>query len=260
MRTSPIFHDPTAFQAYIDRRAVPNPPGRTVPCSPLVRSSLRILVAEPDPASAEPLITGLRRHGHRAEVVRTGDKALAEHQSADLVLLDLELPDVDGLDVCRGIRAVSDVPIITITARAEEIDCVLGLQAGSDDYLVKPYGFRELMARIDAVMRRVRPAAARDRVIAHGSLRIDAGCREVRLGERVVSLTRKEFDLLLLLASQPANVVSRQQIMAQIWQDVWTESTRTIDTHVSSLRSKLGSGSWIVTVRGVGFQLGSAPD
>jgi DNA-binding response OmpR family regulator len=228
--------------------------------TPLVRPSLRILVAEPDPVSAEPLIRGLRRHGHRAEVVHTGDKALVEYQSADLLLLDLELPDVDGLEICRGIRAVSDVPIITISARAEEIDCVLGLQAGSDDYLVKPYGFRELMARIDAVMRRARPQAARDRVIAHGPLRIDAGCREVRVGERVVGVTRKEFDLLHLLASQASNVVSRQQIMSQIWQDVWSESTRTIDTHVSSLRSKLGSGSWIITVRGVGFQLGAAPE
>ena len=260
MRTSPIFIDHTVIQTHTDPKAVPNPPRRPVPCSPLVRQSLRILVAEPDPACAEPLIRNLRRHGHRAEVVRTGDKALLEHQYADLVLLDLELPDVDGLDVCRGIRAVSDVPIITVTARSAEIDRVLGLQAGSDDYLVKPYGFRELMARIDAVMRRVRPAAARERVIAHGSLRIDAGCREVRVGERVVGVTRKEFDLLHLLASQPSTVVSRQQIMSQIWQDVWSESTRTIDTHVSSLRSKLGSGSWIVTVRGVGFQLGTAPE
>ncbi|ACU72444.1 two component transcriptional regulator, winged helix family [Catenulispora acidiphila DSM 44928] len=254
-------HDRTILPTHPARRAVPDPPGRApVLYSSLVRPALRILVAEPDPDSAEQLLRKLRRQGHRAEVVHTGDKALIEFPSADLVLLDLELPDVDGLEICRGIRAVSDVAIITVSERAEEIDCVLGLQAGSDDYLVKPYGFRELMARIDAVMRRIRPGAVRDRVIAHGRLLIDAGCREVRIGGQVVGVTRKEFDLLLLLASQPGTVISRQQIMSQIWQDVWSESTRTIDTHVSSLRSKLGSGSWIVTVRGVGFQLGTAPD
>ena len=202
------------------------------------------------------MLRGLCWHGHRAEAVRTGDKALVEYRFADLVLLDLDLPDVDGLDICHGIRAASDVPIITITARADEVDRVLGLQAGSDDYLVKPYGFRELMARIEAVMRRARPSAVLDRVIEHGPLHIDTLSREVRMRDRVVPVTRKEFDLLYLLASQPRTVVPRQQIMSQIWQDVWSESTRTIDTHVSSLRSKLGCGSWIVTVRGVGFQLG----
>src|SRR4051794_40789902 len=130
MRIPPARQDETVPPPHAGRRAVPNPPGRpALPCSPLVRATLRILVAEPDPVAAEPLVKGLRRHGHQAEVVHTGDKALIEYQSADLVLLDLELPDVDGLDICRGIRAVSDVPIIAITARATEIDCVLGLQA-----------------------------------------------------------------------------------------------------------------------------------
>lgn len=222
---------------------------------------LAILLVEPDTAHAEPLAHQLHRHGHRVTTVRTGAKALADHHFADLVLLDPELPDVDdGLMICRAIRAVSDVPIITVTARADEADRVLGLQSGSDDYLVKPYGFRELMARIDAVMRRSKPTPAAERVTDHGPLHIDTQSRAVLLDDRGIALTRKEFELLHLLASQPAAVISREQIMAQIWQDTWLGSTRTIDTHISSLRSKLGSKTWIITVRGVGFQLGHAPD
>ncbi|WP_093798148.1 response regulator transcription factor [Streptomyces sp. Wb2n-11] len=220
------------------------------------REAVRVLVVENEPRAAEALVQGLRRHGYRAESVATGAKALQVHRSSDLVLLDLELPDLDGLEICRSIRATCDTPIIVVTARDTELDRVLGLQAGSDDYLAKPYGFRELMARMEAVMRRARPQQPVEQVITRGSLRIDARTREVRLDGRHVEVTRKEFDLLHLLASQPEAVISRRQLMVQVWDDSWSRPGRTIDTHVSSLRNKLGSSSWIVTVRGVGFRLG----
>lgn len=218
---------------------------------------MRVLVVEVDTVAAESLTYGLRRQGFDAHSVDTGTHALNNHHRADLVLLDLDLPDLDGLEVCRGIRETSDTPIITLTARGSELDRVLGLQAGSDDYLVKPYGFRELLARIEAVMRRARPQPPpAQEVVAHGSLRIESGTRQVCLDGRPVSVTRKEFDLLHLLASQPDTVISRKQIMSEVWGTELTKFSRTIDTHVSSLRNKLGASTWITTVRGVGFRLG----
>ncbi|MFH8839595.1 response regulator transcription factor [Streptomyces sp. NPDC017868] len=216
----------------------------------------RILLVEGDASTACALEEGLRRHGHEVAAVERGSAALAAHEGVDLVLMELELPDLDGLEVCKAIRAVSCVPLIVVTARGSELDRVLGLQAGADDYLVKPYGFRELMARIDAVMRRVRVQGGQGRVIDHGPLHIDVNSREVRLNGRDVELTRKEFDLLCLLASHPDTVISRKRLLQQVWGDSW--SRRTVDTHVSSLRRKLGGSGWVVTVRGVGFRLGHA--
>lgn len=214
----------------------------------------RVLVVENDGDHAETLVKGLRRHGHDVRRVETGMAALYEYDTVDIVLLDLELPDLDGLEVCRRVRSAGTTPVIAVTARGTELDRVLGLQAGADDYLVKPYGFRELLARMDAVMRRVQAHAATPPVISHGALRIDAAARQVSVHGRRVEVTRKEFDLLYLLASQPDTVIPRKRIMREVWGDVW--SRRTIDTHVSSLRNKLGGSDWILTVRGIGFQLG----
>ncbi|MEU6055329.1 response regulator transcription factor [Streptomyces xanthochromogenes] len=218
--------------------------------------SWRVLVVESDTCDADALIRGLRRHGHDVAGSDTGAKALRSYQDVDLVLLDLELPDLDGLEVCKEIRSACDVPIIAVTARSTELDCVLALQAGADDYLVKPYGFRELMARMDAVMRRSRSQSPAPQAIAHGRLLIDAGTREVHLDSRRIEVTRKEFDLLYHLATHPDTVVSRKELMQRVWGDTW--SRRTVDTHVSSLRSKLGASGWIITVRGVGFRFGHA--
>lgn len=241
--------------------ALPFPrPREATACAPQHRGTglraLNILVIESETASAGALIHSLMRQGHSAEHANTGSEALRVHHRADLVLLDLDLPDLDGLEVCRGIRATSDTPIITVTARGSELDRVLGLQAGSDDYLVKPYGFRELLARMEAVMRRSAPRADTPQTLTHGPLHIDATTRAVTLHGAPVELTRKEFDLLHLLAAHPGSIVSRRQLMAQIWGDTWPQRGRTVDTHVSSLRGKLGSSSWIITTRGVGFRLG----
>ncbi|MEV7415166.1 response regulator transcription factor [Streptomyces sp. NPDC089919] len=221
-----------------------------------VPAGRRILVVDGEADMADSLVTQLRRHGHESIGVKRGSAALQAYEDVDLVLLDLELPDLDGLEVCRAIRAVSRVPVIIVTARQSELDCVLGLQAGADDYVTKPYGLRELMARIEAVMRRAQwqPAAAQE--IRHGRLHIDVSSREVTVGGEEVALTRKEFDLLCLLASHPDAVVPRKQLLQQVWGNSW--SRRTVDTHVSSLRGKLGDSAWVITIRGVGFKLGMA--
>ncbi|MFD9339775.1 response regulator transcription factor [Streptomyces sp. NPDC060028] len=216
---------------------------------------LRILVVDGAADGTDPLVERLRRQGHEPVCAQKGAAALRVHEDVDLVLLDLDLPDLDGLEVCRVIRSTSRVPVIIVTSRGSELDCVLGLQAGADDYVVRPYGFRELMARIEAVMRRSQwqPATATT-AVEHGPLRIDVNSREVTLAGDEVRLTRKEFDLLLLLASHPETVVSRKRLLQQVWGDSW--SRRTVDTHVSSLRGKLGANSWIITIRGVGFKIG----
>lgn len=250
--------DPHIRASRVPRPRTASPAAPAPLPQPRPGDALRVLVIESDIRAAESLTQGLRRHGYETETVGTGSKALQAYRGADLVLLDLELPDLDGLEVCRAIRLASDIPLIAVTARASELDRVLGLQAGADDYVVKPYGFRELMARIEAVMRRVRPEAPAAQVITSGPLTIDAGTREIRLDGRPVEVTRKEFDLLHLLASRPEKVVSRKQLMTQVWDDSWSRPGRTIDTHVSSLRGKLGSASWIITVRGVGFRFGHA--
>jgi DNA-binding response OmpR family regulator len=228
------------------------PPLGSTPNSP---ATWRVLVVENNVNDLEALAKGLRRHGHEVNGVKTGGAALQVYQDADIVLLDLELTDLDGLEVCRVIRTAGDIPVIAVTARGTELERVLGLQAGADDYVVKPYGFRELMARMDAVMRRVRPQPHTAQVVSHGPLRIDASSREVSLAGRSIDMTRKEFDLLYLLASHPDTVIPRRRIMQQVWGDSW--SRRTVDTHVSSLRNKLGGSDWIITVRGVGFRIGT---
>ncbi|MER8013039.1 response regulator transcription factor [Streptomyces griseoluteus] len=216
----------------------------------------QVLVVESEQGAAESLVQELRRHGYPAESVSTGAAALREYQGVDLILLDLDLPDLDGLEVCRRIRAANDVPIITVTARSSELDCVLGLQAGSDDYVVKPFGLRELMARMEAVLRRARRRRPAGPVVTYGPLHLDSGKRQLLLEGRLVDLTPKEFDLLYQLVSQPDVTLSRRQLMSEVWDDDWSHRGRTIDTHVSSIRGKLGSSSWIVTVRGIGFRLG----
>ena len=213
----------------------------------------RVLVVGKELTEAS-LVMSLRRRGHDVTTVHTGNDAIVSHDDHDMVLLDLELPDLDGLDVCRAIRRRSDVALIALTAQPSELDCVLGLQAGADDFVGKPYGDRELLARIEAVMRRARSRMVAADVVSHGLLRIDPSTREVSVARSVVEVTRKEFDLLYILASNPGKIIPRKQLIQQVWGDSW--SRRTIDTHISSLRAKLGASSWIITVRGIGFRIG----
>jgi DNA-binding response OmpR family regulator len=214
---------------------------------------MRVLIVEDEGPIAEPLAEGLRREGFEVEWAATGGAAL-EAGEPDVVLLDLRLPDMDGLDVCRTIRARSDVPIIIVTARGDEPDRVVGLELGADDYVVKPFGLRELIARIRAVTRRGRTAAA-DGSVQVGELEVDSRARRVRLGGRELDLTPKEFDVLAMLARDPGAVVSRRSLLDEVWETSWYGSTRTIDVHIAALRRKLGDAGWIETVRGVGFRL-----
>lgn len=216
--------------------------------------SVQILVVEDEDAIADPLVNGLRREGYDVSRVATGEEALAA-ASTDLVLLDLRLPDIDGLDVCRSLRERSRVPIIVLTARGEEADRVVGLELGADDYVVKPYGLRELIARIRAVMRRSASLASDDGPLCVGALEVDERARRATLDGCELELTPKEFDLLATLARDPGAAVSRQHLLAEVWQTTWYGSAKTIDVHVAALRKKLGDPGWIETVRGVGFRL-----
>ena len=223
-----------------------------------------VLIIEDDDTIAEPLAKGLAREGYDVERLDHGEPALARLQditnpAPDVVLLDLGLPDVDGFDLCSRLRAVSDVPIIVVTARGEEVDRVVGLELGADDYIVKPFGFRELVARMRAVSRRLQPRAVDGASIRVGDLTIDGRTRRVTLAGEEILLTPKEFDLLAVLAEDPGAVCSRARILEEVWDPHWYGPTKTLDVHVASLRKKLGDPGWIETVRGVGFRLG-VPD
>ena len=229
------------------------PTARPAQCQAVV---MRLLVVEDDPTIAGPLCTGLRREGFVVDHVATGAEAIAA-ESADLVLLDLGLPDLDGRVVCREIRTVSNVPIIVITARSEEIDRVALLEIGADDYVVKPIGFRELVARIGAVLRRTAATATpvdAPPAIDIGGLCIDTRTHQVVLGTEPLTLTPKEYDLLEYLARDVGAVRTRDEIIHDVWDENWWGSTKTLDVHIASLRKKIGAER-IVTIRSVGFVL-----
>lgn len=217
-----------------------------------------VLLVEDDEAIAQPLVKGLEREGFTVRWVATGGAAV-EAAEPDVVLLDLGLPDMDGYEVCRRLRAKSDVPIVFLTARSDEVDRVVGLELGGDDYVVKPFGFRELVARIRAVTRRRAPggssAASASTASTVGSLEVDRRTRSVTVAGEAVELTPKEFELVALLAQDPGAVFPRQQIMERVWGHPWYGPTKTLDVHVASIRKKLGDPNWIETVRGVGFKL-----
>ena len=222
---------------------------------------MRLLVVEDDPSISQPLCSGLIREGFEIELASTGGEALAA-ASADLVLLDLGLPDLDGRAVCRELRGRSSVPIIVVTARGDEIDRVTLLELGADDYVVKPFGFRELVARIRAVLRRTTDPG---KIVAETAetewygLRIDRRTRSVTVHERAVKLTPKEFDLLAELASDPGAVMTREHLIDRVWDENFWGSTKTLDVHIASLRKKIGADG-IETIRGVGFRLSGEDD
>jgi DNA-binding response OmpR family regulator len=227
------------------RRAAP------VPAPP----TCAVLVVEDDDTIADPLVEGLELEGFAATRVHSGAEAVQGASTADFVLLDLGLPDLDGGEVCRRIRASTDVPIIVVTAREEELDRVRLLESGADDYVVKPFGFRELVARMRAVQRRTgRAGRAAGAVQRLGPLEIDRGARRVRVHGREVDLTPKELDLLAYLAEAPGEVRSREDIIANVWDEHWWGPTKTLDVHIASLRRKLAGLDVITTLRNVGYR------
>ena len=217
---------------------------------------MRVGVVEDDESMMAATAAGLKRHGFDVLPATTGAEGLRIAGSVDLVLLDLGLPDLDGLAVCKGIRETSDVPIIIVTARGAEGDRVRGLELGADDYVVKPYSMRELVARIRANVRRRAP---RTESIEVGPLSIDRERHECRIDGAIMTLTPKEFELLVVLAEEPGRVVPRKEIYARVWDPVWVGSGKSLDVHVTGLRKKLASTHLsIESVRGVGYRLSLA--
>jgi len=215
-----------------------------------------ILLVEDDEAIAEPLARSLRRDGHDVMVVERGARALEQvgEGPVDLVILDLGLPDMDGVEVCRRLRRDDPrLPLLMLTARRDELDVVVGLDSGADDYVTKPFRLAELLARVRALLRR----GTAEGSAAHG-VRIDPDARRAWHGDTELDLTTKEFDLLWILLRDAGKVVTREQIMREVWDAKWWTSTKTLDMHISWLRRKLGddahSPRYITTVRGVGFR------
>jgi len=219
---------------------------------------MRILLVEDDDRVVAALTTALRRANLIVDRAATAAEALTKLDDADLVLLDMGLPDRDGISLCGQIRERSDVPIIAVTARREESSVVSALRAGVDDYVTKPYRLPELMARMHAVMRRAGGQPV-EQVTEFGEVRVDPGTRQAFVGDRPVVLAPKEFDLLAMLLQGGGDIVSRDAIMESIWDTSWVGASRTIDVHVGTLRSKLDCPGLIETVRGVGYRLARVP-
>jgi len=222
-----------------------------------------VLVVEDEASIASFVSLYLKNAGYTVRTASTGQEALSQAQSGDVALtvLDLMLPDIDGIEVCRRIRKTSDMPILMLTARDEDVDKIIGLEVGADDYLTKPFNPRELVARVKSILRRSAPER-REREsaqIRHGDLLVDAGRREVKVGEDEIQLAPKEFDLLWELLDHRGLVLTRDQLLERVWGYTFAGDTRTVDVHVRQLRRKLGDASPIVTVWGVGYKVAPAP-
>ena len=225
----------------------------------------RILIVEDEPSISEPLASYLAREGFEPTVAPTMGSAREAFRAAepDVVLLDVMLPDGDGRDLCRELRATSDVPIILVTARGEDVDKIVGLELGADDYVVKPFSAGELVARIRAIMRRGRSRDAHA-ALEVGDVRLDPDARTVTRAGTEIALAAKEFDLLALLMANAGRVVRREDIMDEVWDEHWFGSTKTLDVHIAWLRKKLeddpGDPRYITTIRGVGFRFAAPQD
>jgi len=223
-----------------------------------------VLVVEDETSIASFVKLYLEKAGFAVERAATGAEGVARQREAEpaLVVLDLNLPDIDGLEVCRRIRQTSDVPILMLTARDEDVDKIIGLEVGADDYLTKPFNPRELVARVKSVLRRSVPERreAQTKQIKHGDVEIDVGRREVLVSGTEVQLAPKEFDLLWELLDHRGLVLTRDQLLERVWGYTFAGDTRTVDVHVRQLRRKLGEASPIVTVWGVGYKVASPRD
>ena len=230
----------------------------------MAQASESILVVEDESSIASFVALYLKNAGYSVRTVAKGADALDQVSSdpPSLTILDLMLPDIDGIEVCKRIRQDSDVPILMLTARDEDVDKIIGLEVGADDYMTKPFNPRELVARVKSILRRSTPERrqAESAVIRHGELSIDAGRREVRVGEEEIQLAPKEFDLLWELLDHRGLVLTRDQLLERVWGYTFAGDTRTVDVHVRQLRRKLGDASPIVTVWGVGYKVAAARD
>ncbi|MFD9080041.1 response regulator transcription factor [Streptomyces erythrochromogenes] len=221
---------------------------------------MHALLVEDDDRMAQALGTALAQRGHTVRRVARAQDALRHTREAEFVLLDLGLPDLDGIELLRRLRTVCGVPLIVVTARCEERDIVQGLRAGADDYVVKPFRMAELMARIDSVRRRTDAHADRDApgtaAVRRGDVDVDPAGRTVTVAGAEVRLTRREFDVLAFLAARPDEVHSREEILDRIWGDAFLAASRSLDVHVAGIRAKTGRSGLVRTVRGYGYQLG----
>jgi DNA-binding response OmpR family regulator len=223
-----------------------------------------VLVVEDESSIASFVALYLKNAGYGVKTAATGGEALADvaAEAPALIVLDLMLPDIDGIEVCRRIRKSSDVPILMLTARDEDVDKIIGLEVGADDYLTKPFNPRELVARVKSILRRAAPERRQieTKQLRHGELVVDAGRREVHVGDDEVQLAPKEFDLLWELLDHRGLVLTRDQLLERVWGYTFAGDTRTVDVHVRQLRRKLGDASPIVTVWGVGYKVAPAKD
>jgi DNA-binding response OmpR family regulator len=223
---------------------------------------LRALVVDDEQPLVRIVSSYLEREGFEVVVAYDGERAVevARAERPDLIVLDLMLPGIDGIEVCRRIRAFSDAYIVMLTAKAEEIDKIIGLSTGADDYLTKPFSPGELVARVRAMLRRPRPKPERDAVRRFGRLELHARAREVRLDGNPVELTRLEFDLLETLSAEPRVAFSRAQLLERVWGSDWFGDDHVVDVHIANLRHKLGdnpaASKYVRTVRGVGYRMG----
>src|SRR3954447_10213386 len=221
-----------------------------------------VLVVEDESSIASFVALYLKNAGYAVKTAATGGDGLklATSDEPDLIVLDLMLPDIDGIEVCKRVRQRSDVPILMLTARDEDIEKIIGLEVGADDYLTKPFNPRELVARVKSVLRRATPERRdlQTEVITHGDLRVDAGRREATVNGEEVQLAPKEFDLLWELLDHRGLVLTRDQLLERVWGYTFAGDTRTVDVHVRQLRRKLGDASPIVTVWGVGYKVSTA--
>jgi DNA-binding response OmpR family regulator len=220
-----------------------------------------ILVVEDETSIASFVSAYLRNAGYTVKTAASAQTALIQlaGETPALVILDLNLPDGDGVELCRRIRKTSDVPILMLTARDEDIDKIIGLEVGADDYMTKPFNPRELVARVKSILRRAAPERRRteSEELTHGDLTINAGKREVHVGEEEIRLAPKEFDLLWELLDHRGIVLTRDQLLERVWGYTFAGDTRTVDVHVRQIRRKLGDASPIVTVWGVGYKVAS---
>ncbi|MBO2521350.1 MAG: response regulator transcription factor [Clostridia bacterium] len=225
----------------------------------------KILVVDDEPSIVELILVNLEDAGYEAEAAFDGDEALARFREEpwDLVILDIMLPGVDGIEVCRRIRQESQVPIIMLTARADEVDRVLGLEMGADDYITKPFSPRELLARVKAVLRRVPEAVVSGETVRYGRLVLNLEKRSAEINGQRLSLTPREFDLLHLLARNPGRIFQRDFLLEKLWEYEYMGGTRTVDVHIRRLRQKLEEfpeyAEAIETVHGLGYRMRESP-